>query len=256
MAQGAQPVRGVGGAGWLRITGAAVLAVLAGVIVWLIVKGEDDHRTAGLSSSAAAASLETLHALPGEVGHPVYWAGEQAGYTYELTEVKGNIFIRYLPPGVQVGDPRPNFLTIGTYPTPKSYAMLKRQSRRRDSGSRRTATAGIAVWSDGRPQSVYVSHPRSDIQIEVYDPSARRARRLAVSGAVEQIRRAWRSACGARAGALRPEAADDARRLVALPAGPDRARERVRDAAGAGRRRSPSGPGGSRRRARRHGRRD
>jgi hypothetical protein len=189
MAQGAQPVGGVGGANWLRIGAALALAIVAGVIVWLIVKGGgDDKGTVGPSSSATAATLETLHALPGEVGHPVYWAGRQAGYLYELTEVKGNIFIRYLPPGVQVGDPRPNFLTIGTYPSKRSYEMLKKQSRKRGSASRRAAGGGIAVWSDGRPQSVYVSYPRSDIQIEVYDPSARRARRLATSGAVEPIR--------------------------------------------------------------------
>jgi hypothetical protein len=188
MAQGAQPVRGVGGANWLRITGAVALALVAGLIVWLLVKGGGDERTVGPSSSATAATLETLHALPGEVGHDVYWAGERSGYLYELTEVTGNIFIRYLPAGVQVGDPRPDFLTIGTYPTKKAYATLKRQARRDGSGSRRAAGGGIAVWSNGRPQSVYVAYPRANIQIEVYDPSARRARRLATSGAVEPIR--------------------------------------------------------------------
>jgi hypothetical protein len=189
MAQGAQPVGSVGGANWIRITTAVVLAIVAGVVVWLIVKGGgEDHKTVGVSSSATAATLDTLHSLPGEVGHPVYWAGLRPGYTYELTEVKGNIFIRYLPPGVQVGDPRPNYLTIGTYPAARSYGALRRQGRKRGNGSRRAAGGGIAVWSDGRPQSVYVAYPRSDIQIEVYHPAAKRARRLATSGAVEPIR--------------------------------------------------------------------
>jgi hypothetical protein len=189
MAQGAQPVRDVSGANWVRITAAVVLAIVAGVIVWLIVKGGgDDHKAVGPSSSASAASLDTLHAMPGEVGHAVYWAGPRSGYTYELTEVKGNIFIRYLPPGVQVGDPRPDYLTIGTYPSAKSYRALTRQGGRRGNGSRRAAGGGIAVWSEGRPQSVYVAYPRSNIQIEVYDPLAKRARRLATSGSVEPIR--------------------------------------------------------------------
>jgi hypothetical protein len=189
MAQGAQPVRSVGGTNWIRIAAAVVLAIVAGVIVWLIVKGGgDDHRTVGISSSASAATLDTLQALPGEVGHAVYWAGLRPGYTYELTEVKGNIFIRYLPPGVQVGDPRPDYLTIGTYPAARSYGALTRQGSKRGNGSRRAAGGGIAVWGDGRPQSVYVAYPRSGIQIEVYDPSAKRARRLATSGAVEPIR--------------------------------------------------------------------
>jgi hypothetical protein len=79
-------------------------------------------------------------------------------------------------------------LTIGTYSIPRSYSLLRRQGGRPGHQLRHAARGGIAVWSDDRPQSVYLAFPRSDLQIEVYDTSATRARRLAISGAVAPIR--------------------------------------------------------------------
>jgi hypothetical protein len=164
-----------------------VLAIVVAVIVWLIVKGDDKNESSS-APPASSASIDTIRTLPGELGHDVYWAGKRAGFTYELTQVNGNIYIRYLPPDVNVGDPRPNYLTVGTYPKARSYALLQRQARQRGNHSRPATRGGLAVWSDGRPQSVYVAYPRSDVQVEVFAPSASRARRLATSGAVKPIR--------------------------------------------------------------------
>jgi hypothetical protein len=187
MTQGAQPARTAGTTNWLRIGAIVLLAIIVGVIVWLIVKGDDNKKSSG-PPPASAATLDTLRTLPGQLGHPVYWAGPRAGFTYELTQVNGNVFIRYLPTGVGLGDPRPDFLTVGTYPKARSYQVLKRQGSRRGGHSRSTAGGGIAVWSNSRPQSVYVAYPGKNVQVEVYDPSAQRALRLAASGAVKPIR--------------------------------------------------------------------
>jgi hypothetical protein len=189
VAQGAQPVRTIASSGWLRIGASVALAIVVGVVVWLIVK---DNRNASKpdvpSATSSAATLSTVRTLPGELGHDVYWAGASSTATYELTQVDRNIFIRYLPAGVNVGDPRPDFLMVGTYAIPKSYSLLRRQGRQPGRHLRRTAGGGIAVWSDQRPQSVYLAFPRSDLQIEIYDTSATRARRLAITGAVKPIR--------------------------------------------------------------------
>jgi hypothetical protein len=174
---------------WLRILPAIVVAIVVAVIVWLIVRGDDNN---GKSSSgpprANAASVSTLRGLSGQLGHDVYWAGNRGRFTYELTEVNGNTFIRYLRSGIPVGDPRPNYLTIGTYPKRNSYTLLRRQARQRGSRSLAVARGGLVVWSDSRPQSVYLAYPGSNVQVEVYDPSASRARRLATSGVVRPIR--------------------------------------------------------------------
>jgi hypothetical protein len=185
---GAQPARTAGRPSWYRILPIIVLAIVVGVIVWLIVKGDDENNKSSSAPPASAAGVDTLRSLPGELGHDVYWAGRRAGFTYELTQVNGNIYIRYLPAGISLGDPRPNYLTVGTYPKPRSFTLLQRQARQRGNESRPASRGGIAVWSNQRPQSVYVAYPRSDVQVEVYTPSAPQARRLATSGAVTPIR--------------------------------------------------------------------
>jgi hypothetical protein len=105
--QGAQPARTAGRPNWYRIVPIVVLAIIVGVIVWLIVKG-DDNKNSSTSPPASAATLGTLKSLPTQLGHDVYWAGQRAGFTYELTQVNNNIYIRYLPAGVSVGDPLPD----------------------------------------------------------------------------------------------------------------------------------------------------
>jgi hypothetical protein len=188
MSQGAQAAETVGTTSRLRIGGIVVLAIVVAVIVWLIVKGDDKKIKSAAPPPASAATLDTLRTLPGQLGHSVYWAGPQGRFTYELTQVNGNIFIRYLPAGVGLGDPRPDFLTVGTYPKARSYQVLKRQGKRSGGHSRSVPGGGIAVWSNSRPQSVYVAYPGNNVQVEVYDPSAQRALRLATSGAVNPIR--------------------------------------------------------------------
>jgi hypothetical protein len=189
MAQGAQPVRTIGNSSWVRIVTSVALSIVTGTVVWLIVKADDRAGTPDVpSSSASPATESTVRTLPGELGHDVYWAGPNPGYTYELTQLGDAMIIRYLPPGANVGDPRPDFLTVGTYPVRGSYAVLRHRGRQRGHNLRRAAGGGIAVWSDARPQSVQLAFPRSDLQAEIYDTSAVRARRLAISGAIKPIR--------------------------------------------------------------------
>ena len=51
----------------------------------------------------------------------------------------------------------------------------------------REVQGGIAVSPGNRRQSVYLAFPGSDYQVEVYDPSARTSRRIAVSGQVRPV---------------------------------------------------------------------
>jgi hypothetical protein len=188
VAQGAQPVRTIPGSGWVRIGASVALAIVAGVAVWLLVKGRDEASKPSVPFAVSSgATLDTVRTLPGELGHDVFWAGPSPTSTYELTQVDRNMFIRYLPPGVGIADPRPDFLTVGTYPVARAYILLRRKARERGYHLRSSAGGGIAVWSDDRPQSVYLAFPRSDLQIEIYDTSAARARRLAIAGAVQPI---------------------------------------------------------------------
>jgi len=164
------------------------LAVLVGFVAWLIFKGDDNKVNAPARAPAVGASYAQLQALQGQVGHEIYWAGKKTGYTYELTQTnQGNIFVRYLPASVQVGDPRPNFLTVGTYPKRDAYTTLKKLSAKPDSVNRQLAGGGIAVYSKQRPESVYAAYPGKGFQVEVYDPAPARALHVVVSGQVRPL---------------------------------------------------------------------
>ena len=102
-----------------------------------------------------AASVGDLKALAARLGHPIYWAGPRAGYTYELTQTpSGKVYIRYLPSGTKVGDPRPRFLTVATYPFPGAYAAVAKRRR---------------------------AQPGSASRMEAWPPSTARTRRASTS---------------------------------------------------------------------------
>jgi hypothetical protein len=173
-----------------RFRWAALVAVtiLAGVVAWIAFMGSGDEAKGPSRAAATAASVSQLEALPAKVGHDFYWAGAETGVTYELTQTdRGNLFVRYLPSGVEVDDPRPNFLTIGTYPRRDAYGVLQKFSKQPRAVSRQLSGGGIAVYSQDRPSSIYVAYPGQDLQVEVYDPSPNRALRLATSGKVRPI---------------------------------------------------------------------
>ena len=172
-----------------RVRLGAVVAVTLALAfgVWLVLQaGGDTSRPAGPES--AAASIAELRTLPDRTGHSVYWAGELENHTYELTRpTDGNVYLRYLPPGTRIGDPRPDYTTIGTYPRPRPLQGLRRLARQPDAVTFRLPNGGLGLYGRDRPSSVYLAYPGVEVQIEVYDPSPQKARRLARSGRVRPI---------------------------------------------------------------------
>jgi hypothetical protein len=145
---------------------------------------------AGSASSApkpTAASVADLSSLAKDLGHPIYWAGPKRGYTYELLRTSGGqVHIRYLPPGVKVGSTQP-YLTIATYPFPDAFRVTRGLTKQKNTAEIKMPGGGVAVLTKSYPQSIHLAFPRSDFQIEVYDPSAPRARSLVTSGQVRAI---------------------------------------------------------------------
>jgi hypothetical protein len=171
----------------LRLGAVLALAAAVAFFAWLLLK-DDDKGSSRKGSAPVAASVKELRRLPGSVGHSVYWAGIRSGYTYELTRTgDGNVYIRYLPTGVSLGDQRPNYLTVGTYPHQNAFGTVSKAARRKGEIVRKLAGGGVAVSNKAIPRSVYIAYPGSDYLIEVYDRSPTRARRLVVSGRVRPI---------------------------------------------------------------------
>jgi hypothetical protein len=166
-----------------RIGAVVALVVLVGLLVWLLARGGDESTPA--SGAASAASDQDLAALPESVGHPVYWAGPKRGFTYELTQTRdGRIYIRYLPGDVPVGSDQPRYLTVGTYPSENALAVVRGVAKGLHVKAMRLKGGGAAVQDPKHPNSVYFAYPRSDYQVEVFDPSPARALELVLSGRV------------------------------------------------------------------------
>ena len=142
----------------------------------------------GQGQNAKEASPDELRSLSSELGHPIYWLGEESGHIYELTQLKdGRIFVRYLPHGVSIGSPQATYTIVGTYPVPKAYDVLKKLAKKPGELSFAAPKKGLAVFSSSRATNVYLAYPGSNLQIEVFDPSAQRARNLIMTGHVVPV---------------------------------------------------------------------
>lgn len=174
-------------AAYARLGALIALGLAAFFVGWLVMNRGDD--TAPVPSGATATSESDLRSFAESASHPVYWAGPKSDFTYELTRTTdGRVYVRYLPEGTQVGDPRARFLTIGTYPRAGAWAELKRAARADGAVSLKLERGGLAVFSDARPTSVYFGYPDAKYQVEVFHPSASEARRLALAAQVVPVR--------------------------------------------------------------------
>ena len=168
-----------------------VVAVLIAAVVVVVLALQGRDKTAALpqpNGGPALVSQGQLERLSVSLGQPVYWAGPKSGYSYELTRTaSGRIFVRYLPKGVQAGDPRASFLVVGTYSQVGSYFDLKRASKQKGAVSVPIADGGIVVFSSQKPTSVYVGYPDKNYQVEVYSPSGDTARSLVLAGKIKPV---------------------------------------------------------------------
>ncbi len=172
---------------WVRIgLGAAVIAAV--VLLFVLLRGGDDDPAVPVAATGAttaakpkpvAATPATLGALAEELDRPVYWVGPRPGVTYELTRTQdGSVYVRYLDRGAALGDGRPDFVTVGTYPQDDPLATVEDAARRDGARSVELPGGAKAVSNKARASSWYVAFPRGRELVEVYAPSPARAREL------------------------------------------------------------------------------
>jgi hypothetical protein len=176
----------------LRIGAIVAIAVAVAVVVWLVIRNGDSGGSAQTphvtAIPAVSASTGRLHDLSVEAGRPIYWLGPQEDRTYELTRTTlDRIYVRYLPSGVAVGTKDAKYPLVGTYPVDNAYDVLKQLATTSGESSFSAPKGGLAVYSADRPTNVYLAYPGSEVQIEVYDPSAEHARELITSGQVVPV---------------------------------------------------------------------
>ena len=86
-----------------------------------------------------------------------------------------------------VGIRQASYTIVGTYPVPNAYKVLQGLAKKPGESTFSAPVGGFAVYSTASPTNVYLAYPGSNVQIEVYDPSPQRARRLITSGQVAAI---------------------------------------------------------------------
>src|SRR5207248_2547328 len=153
----------------VRLGVVVAVAVAAGLVAWLLVRG--GGTTHAHVTAAHAVSAVELAALPSTVHHPVYWAGPQPGTTYEVRVTSaGLVFLRYLPAGVPVGA-KQSSLTVGTYPVKDALAAVRGLAKRLHVTPVQMSGGALAVQDTAHRSSVYFASPGSDYQVEVFAPS-------------------------------------------------------------------------------------
>lgn len=160
-----------------------LVALLAGLLIWQLLGGDDDGETSEeVPGAPRIVSVDELREAVGSSEVPVYWVGPQEGAELELSEAgDAQAYVRYLTEGAEAGDPKPAFLTVGTYALPNALAAL-RANAKRTNVKLRQGPRGALVWVDpDSPTSVYVARPGEDFQIEVYDPTPKAALDVALS---------------------------------------------------------------------------
>jgi hypothetical protein len=176
----------------LRIGSVIAVGLAAAFVTWLYLHHDSGGAPAKQASAAPTTSIlvsvARLRSLVASLSHPVYWASARRGMHYELTQSGTRTYIRYLPANVRAGDPRPAFLSIGTYADPNAFEQTRTAGRRSGAIRLPLGGGGIAVYSRSHPTSVYFAYPGSGVQVEVYDPNARTARRLVLAQQVVPIR--------------------------------------------------------------------
>jgi hypothetical protein len=172
-----------------RVVAAVAVAVAVAFVVWLVARpGDSSPSTSSTRSEPVAASASTLGSVAGSLKHQLYWIGQKSGFTYELTKAKsGNVWVRYLPTGTQVGDTRANFLTIGTYPKTNAFQSVQAATKRKGAVAVTAPSGCAAVQYTERPSSIFVACLGRNLLIEVFDPSPNTARSVVTSGALRTI---------------------------------------------------------------------
>jgi hypothetical protein len=172
----------------------AAVAVLAAVAAPLVRRAIDKPDTAGVDSALAVNTTAAIRVTPSVLedfvrssGIPIFWIGPQSGYTYEYTRTSPTrVYLRYLPPGVSIGS-NAEYLTIGTYRVTGAYATIRAILKKKNSVSV-PVDGGLAVYTKTAPDHVYISYPRLDYQVEVFDPKRGAAAALVASGSVVPVK--------------------------------------------------------------------
>jgi len=176
----------------VRLGLAGLLVAVAVVIGAIALLGGD---SGGSSSEAAetepvALSASELLAQASSLGQSAFWVGARAGTeSYELSSTPdGRVYIRYLTGDAEAGDPRPDFLTVGTYPVAEAKKALQAATKAAEGSQTLSQHEGYEVLSSKESTNAYVVFDNQPgVQVEIYSPQPGEAADLATFGSLKPL---------------------------------------------------------------------
>lgn len=182
-----------GGSGPLRLVLYGLLFLTGvGLIIWAVTSISESSETGMVPAPYQGARVvepSELREIDGEVGHRIYWAGEQPGFDVAISrDPNGNVHVRYLPQGFDPEDPEGAFLDIGSYPFDGALEAT-RELVRQDGRIPLDFINGTGFQTPTRPNSVIVTfHEDPHTQVEVSHPVVGHAARMIETGEIVPVR--------------------------------------------------------------------
>jgi hypothetical protein len=166
-------------------------AAVAGCLVLLVAVVLAGCGSSGGSKTSAGDAVAVtpagLKTLARQLKQPIYWIGPGSNVTYEQTTTgTGRVLVRYLPADAKIGTSTP-YPTVGTYTVQGAYAASQRAASTPDAVRIKVASSAIAFSTKSHPLNAWITYPGSRYQIEVFDPTPGRARKLVASGKVVRV---------------------------------------------------------------------
>lgn len=182
----------------LLVAVVGVVAVLAAAGTWAAVGSRSSRAPTATTPSVAASrppglsmklvTAAQLSAAPGQVGHPVFWAGPKAGTQYELSAGgNGAVYVRYLTPGTPVGSPLARFTLVGTYSETKAYGLVQAGARRTGAVSGKARNGALAEAGSASATNAYFAFEGLPLLVEVFDPQPGRAFQMIMNGQIRLV---------------------------------------------------------------------
>ncbi len=174
----------------VRIAAIVVVAVVVGVVLWLVLGRSGKHHGKVFHAVGPIVySAKNLAAESKFINTRFFWAGKQpikGAVRYEFTRLtNGHLYVRYLTKGAKIGNTDAKYLVISTYPDyPTAYKTVKASAN---------AQAGpgnsvILVRPHTKGHNILMAFKGIPDQIEIYDPSASKALAIALSGDIKPVR--------------------------------------------------------------------
>lgn len=134
------------------------------------------------STGKTALNEDQLKAVARKIGGTFFWVGSENGATYTFNHnAPGQDFIRYLPNGLGLTDTTQNYRVIATYKVVNAYSILLQAGKQPNSVGLINPDGSLIYYSKSAPTHVYMAFKGKDYQVEIFDPLAGAALKLATT---------------------------------------------------------------------------